>query len=543
MLRIATFTFTLFVAAAAFAAPPDVKALLPSGGQRGQTVHVTVTGNVGTPPAAVWCNRSELKIEPAKDAGKYTVQIPADAAPGLAWMRWHNAEGASALKAFVVGTLPEILEKEPNDDLSNATPVEMPRAVVNGVLEKNGEVDVFAVTLKKGETLVAALDANRSLGSPMDAVLQIVSPKGFVLEQNDDGPGYDPLATCAAPVDGTYYVRVFAFPTEPNTNVALHGGPDYVYRLTLSNGPYAAYAGPYAVQRGVSTPVKIFGWNLPAPPLEVPVSGVEGEIFSLVKDDLANVVPLRVVEHPSLVETEPATEAAPMKIAVPVTVTGVVGKPRERDVFAFAGTKGQRLLVRTEARPLGSLLDPFLRVTDAMGKTLVENDDTPKSLPDAELVWAVPADGEYRIEVRDLYDDGGPRYFYRLTVEPERPNFALTVAADQFTLTKDKPLEIPVTIERLGGFGAEFDVSVVGLPEGLSAAVVKSMPTGDTAKTVKLIVERKTGDAAKPLPAGVSVQISGQAAGPPPLVRFAEGPVVGRKATHTQNLWLTIAPP
>lgn len=540
MLRLSCFSFLIFAANSLFAAVPVVSSIVPSGGQRGQTVQITVTGNAGTPPAAVWCSRPEIKVEPDKDAGKYTLQIPADAAPGIAWLRWHNAEGSSALRAFVVGTLPEVLEKEPNNELTQATAVELPR-VANGVLDKAGEVDVYSVTLKKGEAMVAALDANRSLGSPMDAVLQIVSAKGFVLEQNDDGPGYDPFAVCVAPADGTYYVRVFAFPTEPNTNVALHGGPDYVYRLTLSAGPYASYSSPLALQRNVATPLRIAGWNFAAP-LEIPVTASTGESFDVQHQALTNTLSLPIVEHPSVVEVEPATAAAPMRITVPTTVTGVIAKPRERDVYAFTATKGQRIVFNSDARPLGSLLDPFLTITDAEGKTLVENDDTPKSLPDAEIIWAVPADGEYRVQVRDLYDDGGSRYFYRLTVEPEREMFALTVAADQFTLPKDKPLEIPVTVERTGGFGHEIDIALTGLPEGLTCAAVKSMPTGDSSKAVKLIIERKTGDAAKPVSDGALIRIVGQTTKPQPFSRTATGPMAGRKTT-TPDLWLTIVPP
>lgn len=541
MLRLTiAFAVVSIVPTLTFGALPVVSSIVPSGGQRGQTVQITVTGNAGTPPAAVWCSRPEIKVEPDKDAGKYTVQIPADATPGVAWLRWHNAEGSSALRAFVVGNLPEVLEKEPNNELPQATAIELPR-VVNGVLDKGGEVDVFSVTLKKGQTLVAALDANATLGSPMDAVLQIVSAKGFVLEQNDDGPGYDPFALCVAPADGTYYIRIFAFPTEPNTSVALHGGPDYVYRLTLSAGPYASYSSPLALQRNVATPLRLNGWNF-ATPLEFPVTASTGETFVIQHEVLTNAPSLPIVEHPSILEVEPATAAAPMKIAVPMTVTGVIAKPHERDVFAFTATKGQRIVFNTDARPLGSLLDPFLTITDAAGKTLVENDDTPKSLPDAEIIWAVPADGEYRVEVRDLYEDGGPRYFYRLTLEPEREMFALTVTADQFTLPKDKPLEIPVTIERTGGFGHEIDISLAGLPEGLTCAAVKSMPTGDSSKAVKLVIERKAGEQAKPLADGAQIRIVGETSKPQPFTRTATGPMAGRK-TRTPHLWLTIVPP
>ena len=76
------------------------------------------------------------------------------------------------------------------------------------------------MTLKRGQTLVAALKGHR-LGSPMDAVLQVVSPAGFVLSQNDDGAGLDPRLVFEATEAGRYVVRGFAFPSEPNSTIGL----------------------------------------------------------------------------------------------------------------------------------------------------------------------------------------------------------------------------------------------------------------------------------------------------------------------------------
>ena len=43
--------------------------------------------------------------------------------------------------------------------------------------------------------------------------MQVLSSDGFVLEQNHDYHGLDPQVVFTVPRDGTYIVRVFAFPS------------------------------------------------------------------------------------------------------------------------------------------------------------------------------------------------------------------------------------------------------------------------------------------------------------------------------------------
>src|SRR5205807_4906923 len=109
--------------------------------------------------------------------------------------------------------------REPNDDPRQAQVLAGSQVTVNGQLGKPGDVDVFALALRKGQTLVASLEANRTLKSPMDAVLQVLSADGFVLEQNNDYHGLDPQIAFAVPRDGRYLVRTFAFPAVPDASV------------------------------------------------------------------------------------------------------------------------------------------------------------------------------------------------------------------------------------------------------------------------------------------------------------------------------------
>src|SRR3954468_10219925 len=130
-------------------APPAVTYFYPAGGQRGTTVEVTSAGTLDHWPVQVWASDKAITATAGKDKGKLSISIAADALPGVHWLRLHDDQGASTLRPFVVGLLPDVAEKEPNDEPAKAQSVATP-AVVNGRLEKPGDVDVFAVQLKKG---------------------------------------------------------------------------------------------------------------------------------------------------------------------------------------------------------------------------------------------------------------------------------------------------------------------------------------------------------------------------------------------------------
>ena len=168
---------------AAVAAPPELKTIFPAGGTRGQTVNVLVAGKVADGPLSVWVDGPGLKFQTLDRRDKFSVTIAADAEPGQHFVRLLDAFGASSLRPFVVGTLPELEEVEPNDGRDQTQEISAPAVVVNGRLAKAGDVDSFAVTLRQGQTFVASLDAEALLGSPMDAVLQLTDSEGFVLRK------------------------------------------------------------------------------------------------------------------------------------------------------------------------------------------------------------------------------------------------------------------------------------------------------------------------------------------------------------------------
>lgn len=441
----------LLASLVAEAAPPKVNYLFPAGVGRGQSVVITAAGEFSNWPAQVWCDRPDVTIVAEKDKGKFRVTTPEDAAPGVAWLRFYDAEGASSLRPVVISEFPEVVEAEPNDTPAKAQVV-TGDTIIHGRLQKGGDLDGFRLELKQGETLTAAMQAHSLLGSPMDAVAQIcrLVPRGesandssreeaFVLEQKHDVVGLDPIVVATAPQDGTYLVRLFAYPSEPNSSIAYAGGDNYVYRLTLTKGEFDPAA------------------TLP-PPVDAP-----------------HAVPGRAGEEAVAIE-------------LPALLTGRLQVPGEQHLFSFAATKGKKISFQSQSHGAGLPTEPLLRVLDAKGAVLAEAEGgDPKR--ELDLVFTPPADGSYRLSVRDMFDRGGLWMKYRIVAAVQAPDFQVAIGGDAFVLA-DKPLEIPVTIERQAGFSEPIEIVATDLPPGVTCDAVVSQPKGDSAKAVKLVLKR-----------------------------------------------------
>ncbi len=521
---------TVAVSPWAWAAGPDVTSLLPAGGQRGTSVEVTAGGNFPTWPLQAWVDRPGVTITAAGDRGKLTAVIAAEARPGLYWIRFHDANGAAPPQPFVVGTLPEIIEQEPNNTPQKAQSVSLPAVVVNGRL--NGDADLYSVPLQKGQTLVASLMANETLGSPMDSVLQIVAPRGNVLDYNHDYHGLDPQIAFVAPADGSYLVRVFAFPAKPNSTIGFAGGDSYVYRLTLTTGPFVDYPWPLAVTRGRETRVELVGWNIPAA-LASAIVRPESETVEIFDPQLGNVVPLAAEPHPTLVEAEPNDAAMPQKIELPVTVSGRIESGRDVDVFGFDAKQGESLVFQVQSRALGFPLDAVLKISDSAGKLLASVDDVGASR-DPELAFSPPADGAYCVALSDLNHQGSSRHLYRLRATKAQADFDVTADAHAYTLVAGKPTEITLSIARQEGFAEEITLGVTGLPEFVTAAPAVSAAQGDSAKTVKLTLGAGPGTFSGP------IRVVAQAAGASQRMHTA-GVAIPGNSGRASDLWLTVS--
>jgi hypothetical protein len=216
---------------------------------------------------------------------------------------------------------------------------------------------------------------------------------------------------------------------------------------------------------------------------------------------------------------------------LPAVLSGHLSKPREQHEFPFRAKKGQRLVFASESRALGFAIDPLLTVTDAGDKVLGQNDDASRDNREAELTFNAPADGEYRLTIRDLHRDGGPRYVYRVTAGQPQPDFALKLTADAFTVAAGKTVEVTVNVERVAGFQDDVEITAVNLPEGVT---VEAVSASEKIKSVKL----KLAAAAEASASG-PIRVFGRTRSEPPQTRTATASLAGLGAT-IEDVWLTV---
>lgn len=540
----------LWLPRATLAAAPTLSHVFPAGGQRGESLVVTCTGSFDW-PVEVWAQG--VDAAPSKEKGKLEISIPADLAADRIWIRLHNAEGASAAIPFLIGNLKELAEAEPNNSPRDAQALTEPEVTINGVLD-NADVDGFSVSLDAGHTLVADVDANDQLGSPIDAILQITSPDGFVLAENHDDIELDPRLAFTATRPGAYVVRLFAFPSAPDSTIAFHGGAQCVYRLSLTTGPFVTHAVPLSVPLAEPSAVEVFGWNI-APGTKLPVvpfGGIrlgEAQEFE-PSDDVRNSADSRLgfafgekfggSARVRLVPYEVAAELAqteggkPLVLNTPSSVTGWLRLPSQTDTYRLPLKKGQQAVVSVESRSLGFPLDPILRMKAPDGSTVASYDD-PAPKRSCVMTHHAAVDGEYELTVRDRYRQGGDRCFYRLTVELEEPDFELNANADVIVVAVDKPTELVVNVKRSSAPGeavGPITIEAVDLPPGVTVPAVVSELSGPTAEKVTLVFSA-TGPACRG-----RFRVIGKASLPKEINRFARTPL--RFGACFESIWVTV---
>ncbi|MFZ1932417.1 MAG: PPC domain-containing protein [Thermoguttaceae bacterium] len=229
-----------FVYRVALGELPYITGVFPLGGQAGKKTSVELIG----------CNLHATTL---------TVDATGHAA-GILPICVHNNKLISNYVPFALDSLPECLEQEPNDDPAHAQPITLPM-IVNGRIDRPGDVDVFRFEGHAGQKIVAQVDA-RKLGSPLDSILRLTDADGRQLAINDDyddkSAGLlthhaDSLIAATLPADGAYYLHL--------ADVQQKGGAEFAYRLRVSEPrpDFALLVTPpsISVRAGASVPIAV----------------------------------------------------------------------------------------------------------------------------------------------------------------------------------------------------------------------------------------------------------------------------------------------
>ena len=117
---------------------------------------------------------------------------------------------------------------------------------------------------------------------------------------------------------------------------------------------------------------------------------------------------------PSIAITAESEDRKSGQLIIPPCCIGGQINPVLSKFFRIAMISGQTLTAEVFARRLGSDLDPVIRVTGPAGNEVTFRDDLLGAEGDTQLQFTAVADGEYRIEIRDVRYSGGARHFFHL---------------------------------------------------------------------------------------------------------------------------------
>jgi len=522
---------------------PRLTVLTPGGGKAGTTLEVTFAGTDLEEPQALIFSHARIKAvpvvppaptpvkpDPKKPAPpmkaapkpaitRFNVTIGADVPPGNHDCRLINAWGVSNPRTFVVGSLAEVMEKEPNNDVEQAQRIEL-GTTVNGTISAPTDVDYFVFAAKKGQPVLLSCQGP-TLDSRINPELKLYDSAGRQVASHRPPPGQDAVVDYVAPADGDYYVRLCQF-------TYTQGGPEFFYRLSLSRGPWIDAVFPPVVEPGKPTQVILYGHNLPggqpAPAAMMPgrareqlavtvtapadpaslqrldyhghippvSSGIDGFEYRLrTPQGASNPVLLTLAQAPVVLDQGAnPTAATAQHVPLPCEIAGRIAARGQRHWYALAALKGDVFTIEVLSDRLGAPTDMYFVLRNATNPKqiteITQQDDDPLDLGQGQLYtpsrdptafrFVVPADGRYELLVGSHLSDTqyGPEHIYRVRITPEQPDFRLVVMSadrnrpDTWLLGQGGNEHLMVYVWRRDGFKGNVALSVEGLPPGVT---------------------------------------------------------------------------
>ena len=457
------------------AAVPTLTGMAPFAFKPGSTVPVTFAGKLDGTEPRVWCDDPALIFTLPDAAGKATLTVAPDARPGVHLVRFVNAEGATLPTRFLVEALPLVEEKEPNDEL--ATPQVIPKlpAAIQAKLDKDGDVDGYSVTLKKGVPLYFKIDGY-SLGSPVDLILHVLDPNGVKVATFSDARNLDPEGTFLPSQDGNFTLQIAGFSHPPASDVNFTGSAACVYQLVLSNEAVVKRVFPAVVSVEGKSMMELRGQGIKpeASKLEVVAAQVvgAGEFGMFFPKGAVAPLPVLRTRHPVLVLPGASVEQ-PAPVRAPVVIGGELREPGAVAAYRLSLKKGDRLLARFWSRSLGLGVEGDLAVNGPTGQQVAVNASPADVFAEPTVTWTAAADGDYTLLVRDLFQRGGEGNEFVLEISAPVPGYTVELAAGApVRVETGKTAVVKAKATLNNGWKEPLLVRVTGLPEGIYASEV-----------------------------------------------------------------------
>ena len=485
--------------------PPAIGYLYPPAVPAGQTTEVILGGYDWTSDMQLFVHDPRIRLEiigplsgvivpeppywfgkkarrppfPLPREIKAKLTIPPEVPPGI--VRWQaaNANGATGTGKFIVSHTPSV-----NEHTSRTVPqkLESLPIVVSGQIRHISEVDEYIFTARDTGPVTCSTTARR-IGSKLNAVLEVRDKAGVIVAEAADTAGKDTVLTFFAKAGEPYTAVVY--------DLDFRGNRAFVYQLAISPESRIVAAIPSVGRRGETRMVELVGYGLATGRSELEsvtreVTFPDGEHTTLfpfeLRTEFGNSAPfmLHVSDQPQLDETV-------SELTLPCGVTGVLDSRFGEDRYQVSGKKDEVWTIDVSAERLGSEIDVVLAVFSDEGQELVRHDDLVGST-DAALEYTVPADGQYQLAVTSASSHKGTRAaIYHLSIQYARPDFTLSVP-ELLNVPIGGKGSLAVNITRRGGFQDPVELSISGLPRGVTTPDKLVIPANQTALNVELTV-------------------------------------------------------
>lgn len=380
---------------------PRPLAAYPAGGKPGETLSVSLLGDVAGP-------LSQQVTLPPTPVENFALEVadPSGIAPSSLPFRLVN--------------LDNVLEQEPNDAAAQATPGPGP-AAFNGVLEKEGDVDYFKFTATKGQTYEIECYGRR-LRSAIDPIMWICNAQGSRFTGNDDSRGPDSYFRFQIPEDGEYLIEV-----RDHLN---NGGPANMYRVEVTPVVPRVVASTLDVRRYVQ------------PKIVIPQGGGCGVVVNVSRQDFGGPINFTSLDLPAGVTME-CPEGWRGGTDMPVVFYAAEDAP-------IAG----RFTTVTVA--LNDPNQPNLAVSGPLKQDIlqVRGPNNTNVLTEEQLRLAI--------------------------VVAEKAPFKVWIEAPKVPLVQNGSMNLKVKCERVEGFTAPINVSLLQNPPGCNSSGSVQIPEGQT---------------------------------------------------------------
>ncbi|MFO0952351.1 MAG: PPC domain-containing protein [Isosphaeraceae bacterium] len=474
---------------------PRLTLIEPPGGQAGASVVVQVSGSALDGLTGLLCDEPRIKASRQED-GRFAVELPAGVPPGLYDLRAIGANGVSSPRPFFVSPRPTVREADARPGGDAVQPVDL-NVSLTGRVDPAGDVDSYRFRARAGQRIVIEGWAER-LDSKLRAVLELVDGRGRPLASSRGYNGLDPRIVFAIPADGEYVVRLH--------DLTFTGSPEHVYRIDIDTGPRVDAVRPNVVERGKTTRVTFFGPNLSAgspdpdlvdidltPPAEVYGAARTLErparfhVDEFVADlpGLPSAVPVGVTDVSVVVDNDGNHETTKaQELPWPCEVSGRLEAGQEQDWYRLRVRRGEVVWLELFGERIGapvdldlSILDPsgnreLLRCSDSLNEPTAGAVSTGHTDPSCR--WVAPADGDYRVVVRNVVGGAGrdPRRVYRLSVRREEADFRLLAVPaggrepGGWNVPRGGRAWVEILASRRRGLSQPIRVTAHDLPEG-----------------------------------------------------------------------------